>query len=390
MNRDFDLVVLSHLRWGFVYQRPNHLMARAARERRVFFLEEPVFDDGPARIETAQVADSLVVGTPHLPVGTGPAEAEAAQRELLRDFLAARGVERPVLWFYTPMALPIAEGIDASLVVYDCMDELSGFRGAPPELVTRERQLFARADLVFTGGQSLYEAKRAAHRSVHAFPSSVDAAHFERARATPDEPADQRDIAHPRVGYFGVIDERLDLELLASLADARPDRQFVMIGPVVKIDEASLPRRANLHYLGGKTYSELPAYLAHWDAAMMPFALNEATRFISPTKTLEYLAAGKPVVSTAIRDVVIPYGVAGVVHIADAQTFPAAVDAALGGDPDAHRAAADAVVARTSWDKTWRSMARLIEDALPRHHVAANAAAANTNHTEERDSCSTI
>lgn len=384
MTHGTDLVCLSHLRWGFVYQRPNHLMARAARERRVFFVEEPVFGVGPARMEVNHVAAALFVCVPHLPEGTEGRDAEARQRSLLHDLMRARGIERPGLWFYTPMTLPLAEGVDASLVVYDCMDELSAFRGAPPELVARERQLFARADVVFTGGQSLYEAKRGHHRAVHALPSSVDAAHFARARDAAVDPPDQRGIAHPRVGYFGVIDERLDLGLLASLADARPSYQFVMIGPVVKIDEASLPRRPNLHYLGAKRYDELPGYLGGWDAAIMPFALNEATRFISPTKTLEYLAAGRPVVSTAVRDVVRPYGEANVVRIAGARSFPAAVDAALATDPHAHRAACDAVVAQTSWDQTWRAMARLIEGALPGRH------AHHPISTKAIDTCSTI
>lgn len=384
MTRGTDLICLSHLRWGFVYQRPNHLMARAARERRVFFVEEPVFGEGPARMVVNQVAAALYVCVPHLPEGTDGRDIEAKQQALLQDLVRARNVERPDLWFYTPMALPLAEDVDASLVIYDCMDELTGFRGAPPELVARERQLFARADLVFTGGHSLYEAKRGHHRAVHAFPSSVDAAHFARARDAAVDPPDQRGIAHPRVGYFGVIDERLDLELIASLADARPSYQFVMIGPVVKIDEASLPRRPNIYYLGPKSYEELPRYLGGWDAAMMPFALNEATRFISPTKTLEYLAAGCPVVSTAIRDVVRPYGEGNIVRIADARSFPAAVDAALATDPRAHRATCDAVVVQTSWDQTWRAMARLIEDALPGRHTH------HSHSTKAIDPCSTI
>ena len=176
--------------------------------------------------------------------------------------------------------------------------------------------MLARADLVFTGGQSLYEAKRGQHPRVFAFPSSVDAAHFARARRATDDPADQAAIPHPRLGFFGVIDERMDLDLLAAIADARPDWHLVIIGPVVKVDPASYRERANIHYLGKKDYQELPGYLAGWDVALLPFAINESTRFISPTKTPEYLAAGKPVVSTPIRDVVRPYGMRGLVHIA--------------------------------------------------------------------------
>ncbi|WP_437774601.1 glycosyltransferase [Sorangium sp. So ce1097] len=292
-------------------------------------------------------------------------------------------IRQPILWFYTPMSLPIAADVEPSLVVYDCMDELSAFRGAPPMLRERERELFARADLVFTGGQSIYEAKRAHHRSVHAFPSSVDAAHFALAREATTDPADQRDIQRPRLGFFGVIDERLDVELVARVADERPDFQLVMLGPVVKIDPATLPQRQNIHWLGQKSYQDLPAYLGGWDVAIMPFALNEATRFISPTKTLEYLAAGKPVVSTAIRDVVTPYGDKEAVHIADASSFVAAVEAALAQPTEARLAIADAMVSATSWDKTWRSMSKLMADALQAKRSAAVR-------TEGNVPCSTI
>lgn len=366
MTNRTDIVCLSHLRWGFVFQRPNHLMSRAAQSRRVFFFEEPIIEHGETRLEVREAAPDLWVCTPHLDASLDRALEEATQRALLEGLLRERGVEQPILWFYTPMALPLTAGIDASLVVYDCMDELSHFRGAPPELTQRESQLFAVADLVFTGGQSLYEAKRARHPRVHAFPSSVDAHHFARARAALPEPADQRDIPRPRIGFFGVVDERMDLDLLEEVAKQRPNYQFIVIGPVVKIAESALPRLPNLHYLGGKSYEELPLYLSGWDAAMMPFALNEATRFISPTKTLEYLAAGKPVVSTAIRDVVSPYGEEGVVRIADRSSFATAVDAALATPSRTFFPLCDAVMARTSWDRTWSEMLERIEGALER------------------------
>ena len=386
MRPNEDLLCLSHLRWGFVYQRPNHLMERFADHRRVFFLEEPLStmeEDSWAHMEVREERPGLFVCTPRLPEGTSAENSVVLQRALLEELVREYRMRRPMLWFYTPMAVPLTHGVEASLVVYDCMDELTGFRGASRELAARERALFARADLVFTGGKRLYEAKRALHPSVHAYPSSVDAAHYERARALPAEPDDQRGIPHPRIGYFGVIDERIDLELLASLADARPDYHLVMVGPVVKIDDASLPRRPNIHYLGSKKYDELPDYLGGWDVAMMPFALNEATAFISPTKTLEYLAAGRPVVSTAIRDVVEPYGVEGVVRVANTEGFPTAIDAALRTDAVRHRAACDAVVARTSWDKTWRSMSRRLETSFADRPIRAPRAAT------EAESCST-
>ena len=256
------------------------------------------------------------VAVPHLPDGTEPAEAESMLAQMVFELVKNEGFETYVAWFYTPMMLPLSARLDPKAVIYDCMDELSAFKNAPAELRDRERKLFDRADLVFTGGRSLYKVKREQHPSVHCFPSSIDVEHFARAVDGRDDPDDQSGISRPRIGFFGVIDERTDIELLSAIADMRPDWQFIMIGPVVKIDDADLPRSANIHYLGGKTYDELPEYIAGWDVAMMPFAINESTKFISPTKTPEYLAAGRPVVSTAIRDVVRPYGEEKLVRIA--------------------------------------------------------------------------
>ena len=372
-----DVVCLSHLRWDFVYQRPQHLMSRFARHRRVFFFEEPIWDergDGPPRLEVGERPEGVRVAVPHLPAGLSPEAAEEAQRGLLLELLADHDVADYVLWYYTPMALGYSSGLAPAAVVYDCMDELSLFRGAPPALLELEARLLALADLVFTGGQSLYEAKRDRHPQVHAFPSSIDAEHFGRARAALPEPPDQAAIPRPRLGYFGVIDERIDLDLLAAVADLRPDWQLVMVGPVVKIDPESLPRRANLHYLGMKPYAELPSYLAGWDVALMPFAANESTRFISPTKTPEYLAGGKPVVSTPIRDVVRPYGELAMVEIAEAPAdFAAAVERALarhaaGIEGGSERASwlqqVDEFLARGSWSRTWQSMSDLIDAAV--------------------------
>jgi len=358
-------VCFSHLRWDFVYQRPQHLLSRCARERRTFYVEEPVFDGTAPALEIRTREHGLRVVVPHLPEGMSEGAAQLAQRALLDDLLERSEVHQPVLWYYTPMALPFSEHLDALATVYDCMDELSAFRGAPPTLRAREVALFRRADLVFTGGQSLFEKKRAQHPNVHAFPSSVDVAHFGAARAARSAPEDQAGIPQPRFGFFGVLDERLDVALLDRVAAARPDWQFVMVGPVVKIDEGELPRGTNIHYLGAKTYAELPAYLAGWDVALLPFARNESTRFISPTKTPEYLAAGKPVISTSIRDVVRPYGERGLVRIADTPAaFIAAAEAALSDDRVAHQARCDAFLAGMSWENTWERMSALLEGVI--------------------------
>jgi UDP-galactopyranose mutase len=360
-----DLICLSHLRWRFVFQRPQHLMTRCARDRRVYFVEEPMVAAGIVPHLARETDGNVTVVVPWLPAGLDAPEAAAAQCELLDRFIAEEHITEYVLWYYTPMALSCTAHLQPLAIVYDCMDELSAFKGAPTELREREADLLARASVVFTGGQSLYEAKRHQHDNIHAFPSSVDVAHFGRARRLVSDPPDQASIPHPRLGFFGVIDERMDLALLTGVAAARPDWHIIMIGPVVKIDPATLPAAANIHYLGPRTYEELPQYVGGWDVALLPFARNEATRFISPTKTPEYMAAGRPVVSTSIRDVVRPYGQQGLVRIADdVPSFVAACEAAMADDPVQRQTQADAFLRQTSWDGTWRRMSRLIDAAI--------------------------
>ena len=351
-----DLICFSHLRWDFVFQRPQHLLTRCANERRVFYFEEPLFDAETPWLHLER-RGALTVVTPHVPQGCSEADVNDAQRALVNDLLTRERIQQFVLWYYTPMALAFSDHLAPAAIVYDCMDQLSAFRGAPPSLTLREEELLDRADVVFTGGQSLFEAKRHAHPNVKVFPSSVDVAHFSMARSIQADPPDQAHIPRPRLGFFGVIDERMDLELLAGVAAARPDWHLVMIGPVVKIDPSMLPRAANLFYLGSKSYAELPAYIAGWDVALLPFARVEATRFISPTKTPEYMAAGKPVVSTSITDVIRPYGQRGLVRIADTvDEFVFACEASLAEDSAARMRDADAFLRQTSWDGTWAQM----------------------------------
>ena len=364
------LLCLSHLRWGFVYQRPQHVMSRLARDYDVIFFEEPVFEDlaedrATPRLDHSQPAPGIEVIVPRLAHGLSEEQIAEAQRQLLDEMLLARGDAELLLWYLTPMSLAFTDHLKGNVTIFDCMDELSAFRGAPVRLVDMERELMARADVVFTGGYSLWEVKQRQHDNAHPVPSSVDIAHFAAARDGLADPVDQAGIAHPRMGFFGVIDERFDIELVEKLATLRPDWQIVLIGPVVKIDPATLPlpQLPNIHYLGGKSYDELPAYLAGWDVALMPFAINESTRFISPTKTPEYLAGGCPVVSTPIHDVIRGYGQSGAVTIADtAGAFVAAIDAALGlkGSPEFLQSA-DAALDGMSWDTTSRFMKEQIE-----------------------------
>lgn len=375
----YDLVVLSHLRWDFVYQRPQHLLTRCARERRVFFVEEPMGYDGPPRMDVSVREDGLHVATPWIQQGLTPEEGETLQQGLLDTLMAEYQIKQYVLWYYTPMAMGFSAHLKPIATVYDCMDELSAFAGASRKLRDHEQELFGRANVVFTGGQSLYESKKTQHHRVFAFPSSVDVQHFAQARQAQPDPADQAAIPHPRIGFFGVIDERLDIDLVRSIAALRPDWHLVMIGPVAKVDPESLPRAANIHYLGGKSYKDLPKYLSGWDVAILPFARNESTRFISPTKTPEYLAAGRPVVSTSIRDVVRPYGEQQLVRIADApEAFVDAIGAALAEDASLRLRTVDAYLSTISWDRTWSQMRERIQQAIDSRPVAFPLARAAT------------
>ncbi len=373
---DFDVICFSHLRWDFVYQRPQHLMSRFARDRRVFIFEEPMFTDEAPRLDITQRQGNVFVAVPHLTHGTDPGQFPELLRGLLTELIETQDIREHLSWYYTPMMFEWSSHLEPIAVVYDCMDQLSAFKNAPPELTARESELLEAADLVFTGGHSLYEAKKDAHPAVYAFPSSIDVDHFGKARAVTEDPADMSAIAGPRIGFVGVIDERMDIALLDQVAAAMPEWQFVMIGPVVKIDESELPRHSNIHYLGPKSYDELPAYIGRWDAAMMPFAMNESTRYISPTKTPEYLAAGRPVVSTPIRDVVRPYGEEGLVHIAaTADEFIEGIRAALNEDAAVRLPRVDSFLSNMSWDATFTEMSRLIDAAIDARGKRASSAA---------------
>lgn len=367
LAKEQDMIVFSHLRWDFVFQRPQHLLTRFAKDRRVFFFEEPVFiEGGRSFYEMRSRENGVKVIVPHLPNTTDALEVPSKLASLTDDMIADQNIQEYVSWYYTPMALDFTRHLTPSTIIFDVMDELSAFKNAPQALLDREAELLKMADVVFTGGQSLYEAKKDRHHNVHAFPSSIDRDHFSKARDVNNEPADQAAIPHPRLGFFGVIDERFDIELVGKMAELRPDWHFVMIGPVVKIDPASLPQRANIHYLGKKDYKELPQYLSGWDVAMLPFARNESTKFISPTKTPEYLAAGRPVVSTSIRDVVRPYGDEKLVLIADeAEEFVKASEQAMkemGHNPE-FLAKVDSFLSSMSWDSTFAKMNGLVRDS---------------------------
>ncbi len=373
MRPAFDIITFSHLRWDFVFQRPQHILSRLARKRRVLFIEEPVFDPGSKpHWEKIKSEENVLVCRPHTPVeqhGFSDTQMPVLQA-LLKELLQTEKLSHYVAWFYTPLALPLAEGLIPQAVVYDCMDELSAFLHAPKQLLDYESKLLKLADIVFTGGPSLYRAKRSRHSNVFCFPSSVDAEHFRQARnGALEEPADQKYIPHPRLGFFGVIDERVDLPLIEYLAQSHPQWHIVMIGPVVKIDPATLPKQPNIHYMGQRQYAELPAYLSKWDVCLLPFARNESTKFISPTKTLEYMAAERLMVSTPITDVAEPYG--KIVYLGETpEAFAAACEVALHASNTEKLSRISGmreVLSKTSWDATARAMEEQIETTIQKN-----------------------
>lgn len=360
------IICLSHLRWDFVFQRPQHLLSRLAKRSRIIYVEEPISGGNEPAYQYSEKGDNLTIAVPHLPEGTSYEESLHMQEVLLHSLIEKLDLSKTALWYYTPMALKFSRSIEAAVTIFDCMDELSAFKHAPQELKDLESELLEKADVVFTGGASLYKAKQHRHNNIHLFPSSIDSLHFGKARTGISEPDDQQHIPHPRLGFFGVIDERFDIDLIREVAEKQPDWHIVLVGPVVKIDPATLPALPNIHYTGGRSYNELPAYLSGWDIALIPFALNESTQFISPTKTPEYLAAGIPVISTPIRDVVDPYGNNGLVHIAqNSGELIIAAQTILGGtkERDQWLAEVDAFLEGNSWDNTCAAMEQEISAA---------------------------
>jgi glycosyltransferase involved in cell wall biosynthesis len=352
-----ELVVLSHLRWSWVWQRPQHLISRFARDRATWIIEEPMVAD-VARPEMSWHREGpvcvgrLLVPGPQRHIGFDAPEAAA----LPSLVAAAADGQVPMVWLYTPLALPIAHALHPDFLVYDVMDDLASFRGASPHLRVAQTAALDIADIVFTGGRSLYAGvvgRRSEH--THLFPSGVEPEHFASAKAM------RTSHERPVAGYVGVIDERLDLELIAEVADELPDWDVHIVGPIAKIEREELPGRPNLSFPGPVDYRHLPKALAGFDVALMPFALNDATRSISPTKTLEYMAAGLPIVSTKVPDVVADFS--DVVLLADdVVDFAHHCRAALReAGTDAWEQRIAPIVERHRWDCIAGNMSDLID-----------------------------
>jgi glycosyltransferase involved in cell wall biosynthesis len=369
---DFPIIVHCHLRWDFVWQRPQQIFSRLADNHRILFIEDPVIAEGEPHLAIDEVQPNIVRLVPQIPQPLAVNADKDAEiflpliRKALREHpLLAGRFDDSVQWFYSPMSAPGYLGqFGGHGLVYDCMDELASFRFAPPDIADRERFVMSKADVVFTGGFQLFESKSKHHGNVHFYGCGVDVEHYGKARLDETEvPASVASLPKPVFGYFGVIDERLDYELVAALADRFPEASVVMAGPFAKVDRADLPDRPNIHWLGQQSYSDLPALVKGFDVCLMPFALNEATKYINPTKTLEYMAGGKPVVSTAIADVVRNF--TPIVQVARTpEEFVDAVERAW-RSPDAGLIAEGIERASAAtWDGAVASMRRNIQEAV--------------------------
>jgi UDP-galactopyranose mutase len=387
-DNKLNLLCFSHLRWNFVFQRPQHLLTRASENYNIFFIEEPVFHSTDKNYFNETIYNDVTVLTPMISsLAENAGDTNEIMEELIKDEINKRAVTKYISWYYTPMALEFTESLEPETIIYDCMDELSAFHGAPPGMIENERRLLEKADIVFTGGRSLFDAKKDKHKNAHLFPSSIDTHHFSTDN-TQSEPQDQIKIKNPKIGFFGVVDERFDIKLLDTISQLKPDWNFIIIGPVVKISEDVLPRRENIFYLGQKDYADLPGYIHGWNAAIIPFAKNDSTKFISPTKVLEYLAAGKRVVSTSINDIVFPYSVNDIVKIADTpEEFISSLEACFKNENDPEwNKNVKILLSNTSWEKTWREMHALIERTLKNKKVISQYTKdSNTNIINEME-----
>jgi glycosyltransferase involved in cell wall biosynthesis len=316
IDSNYPIIVHCHLRWEGVWQRPQQFLSRLSKRHEILFVEGPLLHDSNEpphyTLKSAPEHPAITIMQTHFPSSRfqDGQWVDEKRLELLKEALNGplKGkFNRPIQWFYDPMAAPAHMGkVNDIAIVYDCMDELSQFRFAPPEIITRERQLLANADVVFAGGRKMCESKSRYNRNCHFYGCGVDVKHFSRARLPETQIPEDVSFGEGQLvlGYFGVVDERLDYDLIAKLADANASWHIAMIGPTCKVDPAALPQRPNIHWLGRREYAQLPEYTKGFDVSLMPFALNEATEYINPTKALEYMATGRPIVSTAVPDVV--------------------------------------------------------------------------------------
>ena len=360
------LLLYSQVAWHGVWQRPQEMALGLARRRRVLFVSPIQVHERLGRYARARTLERIdggkgvTVFSPTIFSGEyrrawvcrlNSILVDAELRRLLRG-------ERHVTFLTnTPLAAPLLDRFPFRKVIYDVMDDFAAFDWAPATARESHERLLREADAVLTGTYTLLEDARAQGREATYAPCGVDYEAFAGGEATADfaEPAELRGLPRPILGYVGTLSERIDTRILSALAERFPQASLVLIGPVYR-NLGEPPRAPNIRYLGLKPHSELPAYLHHFDVALMPFRLSDAARAINPVKALEYLAAGCVVVSTPIPDVVRFYS--GVMLVAPSpEDFADKVEEALQGN-HSDRIAKGRELARGA---TWDAMVEAVE-----------------------------
>jgi hypothetical protein len=370
------LMVFSHMAWNPGQGRTPQLMAALAGRWQILFVEAPRHAAGAARLESRAIRAGLTVLTLTTPAPAAGFhdDAQAFGVTLLREELAGRRLKIDIAWLDTPMAWPLAQALGIACLAYDCLE------GPPASLQfdaallhQRESALMRTAALMVAAGPSLFNAHRHRHANLHCVCSAVHAEHFSPASLELTSARARRghvlqsSLARPRLGYFGSIDERLDLDLLAALADRQPGWAFVMVGSVAGIAAERLPQRRNIHWLGEQDDALLPYLLAGWDLALMPYVVSEATRFLMPSQTLEYMAGYQPIVSTPVRDVQALYAPAVTIAAPQAEAFSSACEEVLAESARARSARLidmARIVARHAWANTADFVHGLLDEVL--------------------------
>jgi glycosyltransferase involved in cell wall biosynthesis len=380
MIRDASIICFAH-DWNGDPTSKTHIMRILSEKNRILWINSvgwrrPSVSGRDARrlvAKVRQITQGLVQVNPNLHVASPPAVplpgvpgVERLNRTLLtasvRHFARRAGLERPILWTFLPTTVTLVGRLGESRVIYHCVDEYAAFAGVPREAFRRmEHDLVRRADLVITSADSLCQERRRLNPSTFFVSHGVDVAHFSRTLDPEMAPAPEvRGLPGPVVGFFGLLAEWVDLEMIREMARRRPDWSFVLVGKAT-VDTAALRAMPNVRLLGQKPYASLPAYCRAFDVGLIPFKRDELTEKANPLKLREYLAAGLPVVSSDLPEV---RKYKDLVHLANgADGFIAAVERALRERSEtAARARVDAMK-HESWEARVEEISELIEGA---------------------------
>lgn len=354
-----DLLVLAHSRWDLDHHRGHNIFSRYAQKRRVFYFEEPSFGQTEIpRLHIRDTFENVMVVTPHLPNPIKSNQIDSILRELIDELIFEEEIINFTLWLQTPRAFRYARDIDATTIIYECMEDYDNINNFSENLFQVEKELMENSDIIFVVSEALYQKKKFQHHNIHVFPNSADYFHFIQSRDFILDPYDQIHIPHPRIGFYGIIDQSIDLKLIDEIAQIREDLNFVFIGPLKDTKFSQLPTRKNIYYLEQKDYNLIPLYVAEWDCGLLPFCINEVTQYSSPHQTAELLMAGKPIVATHIPDISIRFGKKSLAKMAsNAEDFSEKIDKAiLESKEQKWKELIDNELKNETWDQVFKKM----------------------------------